>query len=100
MLDNHFTSTVTISRKVVTGNKTTFSALPDQISCHIQPLSPVYQNGEWGRLHKEYRMFSTEEVRIGDKLVDQDGTAYEVFGVVSYRFRIGRRHYEANLRGI
>jgi hypothetical protein len=99
MLSDHYTSTVTISRKTVTGNKTTF-AEAGSIACHIQPLSPTYQNGEWGRLQKEYRMFSDGEVRIGDKLVDNAGLHYEVFGVVAHKFRIGSRHYEANLRGI
>lgn len=99
MLDDHFTSTATISRKVVTGNKTTY-ALFGNISCHIQPLAPVYSNGQWGRLQKEYLLMSNSEVKIGDKLVDNNGNAYEVFGVVSLNFRIGQRHYEANLRGV
>ena len=99
MLSDHFTTTVTISRKVVTGNKTTFAAVGD-ISCHIQPLAPTYQNGQWGRLQKEYRLFSDGELRIGDKLLASDGAKYEVFGVVAHRFRIGARHYEAMLRGV
>ena len=99
MLDDHYTSTVTISRKVVTGNKTTFASV-GSISCHIQPMSPVYQNGQWGRLQKEYLMFSFGEVKIGDKLVDNSGNNYEVFGVVALNFRIGQRHYQAHLRGI
>jgi hypothetical protein len=99
MLSDHFTSTVTISRKVVTGNKTTFAEVGD-ISCHIQPISPSYQNGQWGRLQKEYRLFSDSEVQIGDKLEASDGVKYEVFGAVSHRFRTGQRHYEAMLRGV
>lgn len=99
MLEDYFTNTATISRKVVTGNKTTFSVV-GSIPCRIQPLSPVYQNGEWGRLAKEYLMFSTGEVRIGDKIVDEGGKTYEVFGSVKHSFRVGFRHYQANLRGI
>lgn len=99
MLEDHFTKNVTISRKVVTGNKTTFSVV-STIACHIQPMSPVYQNGQWGRIQKEHLMFSKGEVRIGDKLVDGDGNNYEVFGVTEQNFRIGFRHYQANLRRV
>lgn len=99
MLEDHFTTSVTISRKVVTGNKTTFSSV-GSIVCHIQSLTPTFQNGEWNRLQKEYRLFSNGEVKIGDKLEDGDGVKYEVFGVVSHGFRTGKRHYEALLRGV
>jgi hypothetical protein len=99
MLEDHFTKTVTISRKVITGNKTTFSNV-GSIPCHIQPLSPTYQNGEWGRLGNDFLMFSTGQVLIGDKLADETGKKYEVFGVTSQDFRIGQRHYQAHIRGI
>ncbi len=99
MLVDHYTSSVAISRKVVTGNKTTFTVV-GTIACHIQPMSPVFTNGQWGRLQKEYLMFSNEEVRIGDKLVDNTGKAYEVFGATVHNFRVGQRHYESQLRGV
>lgn len=98
MLENHFTKTVAISRKVVTGNKTTFAEV-GSILCHIQPMSPTYQNGQWGRLQKENLMFSKDEVRIGDKLTATDGSKYEVFGVTKQDFRTGFRHYQAVIRG-
>jgi hypothetical protein len=99
MLQDHYTTTMTISRPTVTGNKTTFAAVGD-ILCHIQPLSPTYQNGQWGRLQKEYRLFTDSEVLIGDKLTDSASKKYEVFGVEHFDFRIGRRHYEALVRGV
>lgn len=99
MLEDYFTTSLTISRKVVTGNKTTFS-VAGSVLCHIQPLSPSYQNGQWGRLQKEYLMFSVDEVRIGDKLADSSGNKYEVFALTDQKFRIGHRHYEAHLRGL
>lgn len=99
MLEDNFTKSLTISRKVVTGNKTTFS-VAGSIMAHVQPLAPTYQNGQWGRLQKEYLMFSLGQVFIGDKLEDAEGAKYEVFGVTEQNFRIGFRHYQANIRGI
>lgn len=100
MLEDYFTKRITISRKTVTGNKTAFSTVSTDIAAHIQPMSPTYANGQWGRLQKEYRLLSNTEVKIGDKIEDEAGEKYEVFGVVGHSFRIGRRHYEALLRGV
>lgn len=99
MLSDHYKDVVTISRKVVTGNKTTFAEVGD-IACHIQPMSPTYSNGQWGRIQKEYLMFSNSEVLIGDKLEDSSGAKYEVFGAVKHRFRIGTRHYQSYIKGV
>lgn len=99
MLESHYTSTLTLSRKSVAGNKTTFAQIGN-IQGHLQPLSPTYQNGQWGRLQKEYRLFTNAEVRIGDKLEDGDGAKYDIAGVVHYSFRTGSRHYEAIVRGV
>ena len=79
-MDHLLTSTATISRSVVTGNKTTY-AEATTIACHIQPLSYGFGIGQMGRDGKDYRMFSTSEVKIGDRIVDENDKAYEVTGV-------------------
>lgn len=99
MLADHFKSTVTLSRSTVTGNKTTYDTVGDPFACHIQPITDTYSEGAMGRSQKSFLMFSTSEVRIGDRLLDQDGAKYEVYGAVNYRFR-GQTHYEATLRGV
>lgn len=99
MLTDHYTIIFTVSRKTVSGNKTTFSNV-GTINGHIQPLSPTFQGGQWGRLGKEYRIFTDSEVLIGDKLTDGDSKKYEVFGAEHFDFRIGARHYEVLVRGI
>ncbi len=100
MLADHFRNRVTISRRVITGKKTTFEAVATNIPCHIQPMSPTYQNGQWGRLQKEYRLFTETPLEIGDKLEDESLNKYEVFGLQSFNFRTGQRHYEALIRGV
>lgn len=100
MLADHYTKRITISRMVVTGNKKAPEVVSTNIPCHIQPLSPTYQNNQWGRMGKEYRLFTQAEVLIGDKLEDNTGEKYEVFGVQSFDFRIGQRHYQALIRGL
>ena len=91
-----FRDTATISRSVVTGNKTSYVEATS-IPCHIQPVSDSYAQGAMGRDSKDFRMFSTGEVRIGDRIVDQNGTKYEVYGTKFHQFR-SRQHYEASLR--
>jgi hypothetical protein len=97
MLRKHFNHAVNISRSTVVGNKTTFAVVATLVPCHIQPMSPVYQNGQWGRLQKEYLLLSGTEIRVGDKLTDQDGIAYEVLGAAHKAFR-GKSHYQAHIR--
>lgn len=99
MLNDHFRDTVTISRSVVAGNKTTYATVGEAFSCHIQPMDGSYTSGSMGRDQKAYKLFSTTEVRIGDRLLDQNGATYEAYGVMYHRFR-GKKHYEAMLRGI
>lgn len=91
-----FQHTATISRSVVNGNKTTYSAV-GSIACNIQPVSDAYAQGAMGRDSKDFRLFSTQEVRIGDRIVDQNDKRYEVYGVKFHQFR-SRSHYEASLR--
>lgn len=95
-METHFTSTVTISRPVVTGNKTTYEEV-GSIPCHIQPVTDAYAQGQMGRDSKDLLMFSASEVRIGDRIVDQDDKKYEAYGVKHHQFR-GRSHYETALR--
>lgn len=97
-MERHFTSTVSISRKTTTGNKTTFEEISTGVPCHIQPVTARFENGQWGRLHKEYLLFARTEIRVGDKLVDQAENEYEVFGAQALTFR-GQTHYECQLRG-
>lgn len=96
-MHHNFTDTATISRKVVTGNKTAYTET-GSIACHIQPLTDSYSNGFMGRDGKDFRMFSTGEVRIGDRIVDQNARAYEVTGVSLMNFR-ARSFYQTTLRG-
>lgn len=93
---HNFKDTATISRSVVTGNKTAYEEV-GSIACHIQPVSDSYAQGAMGRDAKDYRMFSTGEVRIGDRIVDQNDKVYEVYGAKQHSWR-GRQHYEASLR--
>ena len=95
-MDHLLTSTATISRSTVTGNKTTYAEAVT-IACHIQPLSTGYGIGQMGRDGKDYRLFCIAEVRIGDRIVDQDGQAYEVTGAQKLQYR-ARTHYQADLR--
>lgn len=99
MISDYFKTTMTVSRGVVTGNKTTFAVVAT-VQCHIQPVAPTFQNGQWGRTQKEYRMYSLDEMRIGDKLTDQNGDKYEVFGAMKHNFRIGFRHYQYLIKGL
>lgn len=99
MLADHCKDTLTISRKVVTGNKTTYAQVATGIAAHIQPLTDTFATAEMGRGIKAYRLFSPSEIRIGDRLVDQNAAAYEVAGVKRHKFR-GKQHYEATLRGV
>lgn len=95
---HNFRDSVTISRKTVTGNKTTYAEV-ETIPCHIQPVSDSFAQAQMGRDSKDYRMFSTGEVRVGDRLVDQNAKAYEVYGAKQHRWR-SRTHYEATMRGV
>lgn len=97
-MQQHFTDTATVSRSVVTGNKTTYAEVAS-FPCHIQPISDSYGQGQMGRDGKDFRMFSTDEVRIGDRITDQNDAKYEVKGALQHKFR-SRRHYEATLRGV
>lgn len=99
MISAHFRDTVTLSRSVVTGNKTTYATVGDAFACHIQPDTKAYATGEMARTQKAFKLFSTADVRIGDRLLDQNGAKYEVYGAAQYRFR-GKTHYEAQLRGV
>lgn len=99
MLTDHFRDTVTLSRSVVTGNKTTYATVGDPFACHIQPMDDSYSTSSMGRTQKAFKMFSTTEVRIGDRLIDQNGAKYEAYGAVYHRFR-GKKHYEAQLRSV
>lgn len=95
-MDHLLTSTATISRSTVTGNKTTY-AVAVTIACHIQPLSAGFSTGQMGRDGKDYRMYSLAEVLIGDRIVDEDGEKYEVTGVQKLKYR-ARTHYQSDLR--
>jgi hypothetical protein len=100
MLDQHFTDTVTISRRAVAGYKTSFTEV-GTLRCHIQPIGGgELQAGIAERLAQGFRLFSATGLQVGDKLEDQGGMKYEVVSTVSYKFRIGRRHHEATLRGV
>lgn len=95
-MDHYLTSTATISRSSVTGNKTTYSEAAT-IACHIQPLAYGFSTGQMGRDGKDYRLFALAEVKIADRIVDEDGQKYEVTGVQKLKFR-GRLHYQADMR--
>ncbi|MGX7894403.1 hypothetical protein [Tsuneonella sp. HG222] len=99
MLDSHFTDTATIARRSVLGNKTTYATVGDPFACHIQPIDDTFATGEMGRGGKAYRLFSLAEVRIGDRLTDQNDKLYEVYGVKHHTFR-ARSHYEGTLRSV
>lgn len=99
MIEDHFTETVTLKRKTVTGNKTTFATVGDPFACHIQPMTGQPTPGQMGRGERTFRLFSTEAVRIGDRLTDQNAVEYEVYGVEHHRFR-GKQHYQAELRAV
>lgn len=95
-MDHLLTSTATISRSTVTGNKTTYAEV-GSIACQIQPLAYGFSAGQMGRDGKDYRMFSTSEVKIGDRITDENDKAYEVTGVQKLQFR-NRTHYQSDLR--
>jgi len=97
-MQHNFRDTATISRSVVTGNKTAYEEV-ETIPCHIQPVSDKYAQGQMGRDAKDFRMFSTGEVRIGDRIVDQNAKPYEVYGAKQHIWRRSK-HYEASLRGL
>lgn len=99
MLTDHFKDRVTVSRGTVTGNKTAYATVGSEFSAHIQPISDSYGQADAGRTGKSFRMFSTTEVRIGDRIIDQTGKKYECFGAVKHHFR-GKSHYELSLRGV
>lgn len=99
MLFNHFTDTVTIKRKSLTGRKTTFSNFAINVPCLIQRLSGEQLKGDRGKYNSDYHIFIENEVKIGDKLVDQNNKEYDVVGVTSVRFA-GFIHYEADLLSI
>lgn len=97
MLADHLRHTVTVSRSTVIGNKTTYAQVGGVFASHIQPLSDKYGQAEAGRIGKTFRMFSTSEVRIGDRISDQNTIKYECYGAVMHKFR-GKTHYESLLR--
>lgn len=99
MLEDHFRDTVTLKRSTVTGRQTTFAAVGDPFACHIQPVSGQTAPGQMGRGAKSFKLFSTVEIRIGDRLTDQNAVDYEVYGVEHHSFR-GKSHYEAELRAV
>lgn len=98
MIADYFRESVTISRSTVTGNKTTY-AVGATIAAHIQPMTDAFAPAPMGRTAKTFRMFSQAEVLIGDRLVDQDGNKYEVYGAEKHKFR-GKQHYQSSLRGV
>lgn len=95
-MDHLLTNTATIYRSSVTGNKTNYAAA-ETIACHIQPLSYGFNGGQAGRDGKDYRLFSTLPLEIGERIVDENGQKYEVTGVQRHKFR-GRSHYQADMR--
>lgn len=97
-MDHLLTNKVTISRSSLTENtyKTTYSEV-GTIACQIQPLAYGFGIGQMGRDGKDYRMFSTAEVRIGDRLEDENGKKYEVTGAQLLTWR-SRQHYQSELR--
>ena len=98
MLNSYYKDTISISRATVTGNKTTFTEVSNSIPAHIQSISPDLQSGDVGRTFKEHLCICNTEIKIGDKIVDQDSVKYECTGVTKENFRIGVRHYEAYLK--
>lgn len=98
-MEKHFTSTVSIARSTVTGNKTTYATVATGVACHIQPATGELALGEMGRRGKSYLLFSRTEVRVGDRLTDNAGKEYEVVAAQALRFR-GQAHYEADLRAV
>jgi len=98
-MEKHFTSTVSIARSSVAGNKTTYATVATGVACHIQPLSGELAIAEMGRYAKTHLMFSKTEVKVGDRLTDASGKEYEVVSSEGHSFR-GRSHYEANLRAV
>ena len=99
MLTDHFRDTVTLARSVVTGKKTSYAPVGTVFACHIQLVDDAYASPSMGRSQRTYKAFSTTEIRIGDRLTDQNDAKYEVYGVLFHRFR-HKRHYEVMLRGV
>lgn len=95
---HHYKHTVTLSRSTVSGRKTTYEDV-GTFPCHIQPITDAYQLASMGRDGKFFRMFSTSEVRISDRITDQDGEVYEVTGVNKLSFR-SRVNYQSTLRAV
>lgn len=93
-MEKHFTSTVTIARSTVTGNKTTYATAATGVPCHIQPATGELALGQYGRFGKDYLIFSRVELRIGDRLTDGSGKEYEVDSVQRMDFR-GQVHFES-----
>jgi len=99
MLKDHYTFTVQVSRPTTTNRKKTFGVVAT-ISAHIQSVQDTLATGNIDRKYNDFLMFSTDEVRIGDKLEDQNGKKYEVIGTAVMNFRRGFRHYESTLKGV
>lgn len=95
----HFRNSVHIYRTEKDGYKS-INALVTTIPCHIQPMTDRYAIGEMGRDGKDFKLFSTSEVRVGDRLEDvASGAKYDVTAANDHTFR-GKTHYEAVLRGV
>ena len=97
-MEQHFTDTATQSRSTTSGYKTTYAEVAT-FPCHIQPMSEEYTQGQMGRDQVDFRMFSTAEVRIGDRITDQNDKKYEVYAAARYSFR-SKQHYQSKMRAV
>jgi hypothetical protein len=100
MLNDFFKDTIQISRLSTVSRKKTQSVVATDVLAHIQPLQDTKNEGSIARTFNEFLMFTKTEVRIGDKLIDQNTKKYEVIGVGAMNFRVGLRHYESTLKAL
>jgi hypothetical protein len=98
MLQDHYTSTITISRGTTVDRKKTFAPVATDVPAHIQAISDTRTEGVINRSFNDFLMFTDTQVFIGDKITDQNSKEYEVIGVAEQNFRTGFRNYEATLK--
>lgn len=94
MIQDHYNVSYDKYEKTLNGRKTTFALTSSNNRAHKQPAQFEYQLNTPGDFAKNFVLFTTADLEIGDSLVI-DRVQYTVHGVQKHNFRIGNRHNEA-----
>lgn len=103
MISDHYNETITTKRMEFideTRIKKSLITKLEDISCHIQPLTPEIARGLDVSFGKDFLMICDLcDIQEGDRVFRSSGKEYRVIGLETYEQFIGRpRHLEVIIR--